>query len=352
MTGSILHYFVCGHTARGFVNLGKDAFTGIKKLFVIQSESPAIGSELIREIGEEMAGKGWDVEFIHSPFNGDAVDGVVLPGQSIGIVNSLIAGEEEVPGCEREIIQVDEGPALSTLLKGRIDEQLKQAYSKFSHALSIHDEWEKFYISSMDFKKADELTLELIGSLLGENRNNKKAIASHRYLGAATPRGSVDFVPELTESLPQRFFIKGRPGSGKSTLLKKLAKQAEARGFDTEIYHCGFDPESLDMVIVRELGFAIFDSTAPHEYFPEREGDSVIDMYGTVIAEGTDEKYESELKDVAARYKEKVQEATAHLKEAYKIYNLVLESGSPVRSGMRKTQEKLISRIYQSLPEY
>ncbi|WP_409296225.1 hypothetical protein V1498_21545 [Peribacillus sp. SCS-26] len=350
MTGRILHYFVCGHTARGFVNLGKGAFTGIKKLFVLKSESLNIGSELIREIGEEMAGKGWDIEFIHSPFNGDAVDGVVLPGQRIGIVNYLIAGEE-VPGCEREIIQVDEGPALSSLLEGRINEQLKHAYSKFSHALSIHDEWEKFYISSMDFKKADELTDELIGNLLGENRNNKKAVARHRYLGAATPRGSVDFVPNLTESLRHRFFIKGRPGSGKSTLLKKLAKQAEARGFDTEIYHCGFDPESLDMVIVRELGFAIFDSTAPHEYFPEREGDSVIDMYGTVIAEGTDEKYESELKDVSARYKEQVQAATAHLKEAYGIYNLGLESGSPECAGVHKTKEKLVSRIYQSLSE-
>ena len=34
--------------------------------------------------------------------------------------------------------------------------------------------------------------------------------------------------------------------------------------FDVEIYHCGFDPHSLDMVIVREVGIAIFDSTSPH----------------------------------------------------------------------------------------
>ena len=40
-------------------------------------------------------------------------------------------------------------------------------------------------------------------------------------------------------------------------MLKKLAKVAEEKGFDVEVYHCGFDPNSLDMVIVRELGFAI-----------------------------------------------------------------------------------------------
>ena len=45
-------------------------------------------------------------------------------------------------------------------------------------------------------------------------------------------------------------------------MLKKLAKAAEEKGFEVEVYHCGFDPNSLDMVIVRELGFAIL--IAPH----------------------------------------------------------------------------------------
>ena len=42
----------------------------------------------------------------------------------------------------------------------------------------------------------------------------------HRFLGAATPKGAVDFVPNLTEGLPHRYFIKGPPGPGKSTMLK------------------------------------------------------------------------------------------------------------------------------------
>ena len=45
-------------------------------------------------------------------------------------------------------------------------------------------------------------------------------------------------------------------------MLKKLAEAAEEKGFEVEVYHCGFDPNSLDMVIVRELGFAIL--IAPH----------------------------------------------------------------------------------------
>ena len=97
---------------------------------------------------------------------------------------------------------------------------------------------------------------------------NKPSKVQHRFLGAATPVGAVDFVPNLTEDVPKRYFIKGRPGSGKSTMLKKIVAEGEKRGFDIEVYHCGFDPNSLDMIIIRELGIAIFDSTAPHEILP------------------------------------------------------------------------------------
>lgn len=33
------------------------------------------------------------------------------------------------------------------------------------------------------------------------------------------------------------------------------------------------------MLIIPELSVCIFDSTAPHEYFPNRESDHTIDMY-------------------------------------------------------------------------
>lgn len=48
---------------------------------------------------------------------------------------------------------------------------------------------------------------------------------------------------------------------------------------------------SLDMVLLRELDIVIFDSTAPHEYFPDRDNDEVVDMYEITVTPGTDEKY-------------------------------------------------------------
>ena len=31
-------------------------------------------------------------------------------------------------------------------------------------------------------------------------------------------------------------------------MLKSLASASESRGFDVQVFHCGFDPNSLDML--------------------------------------------------------------------------------------------------------
>ena len=103
--------------------------------------------------------------------------------------------------------------------------------------------------------------------------------------------------------------------------MKKLASAAENRGFDVEIYHCGFDPNSLDMVILRELGITIFDSTAPHEYFPTREGDEIIDLYQVAILPETDENYSEQIKDISTRYRNKMNDGTTDLALAKKLHD-------------------------------
>ena len=89
-------------------------------------------------------------------------------------------------------------------------------------------------------------------------------------------------------------------------MLKKIAKAVMELGYDVEVYNCGFDPDSKDMVISRELNFAIFDSTAPHEYFPSREDDEIIDVYTTYIDGDVDKIHKEEIKKIALNYKDQV----------------------------------------------
>ncbi|WP_051348814.1 hypothetical protein [Peribacillus kribbensis] len=345
MTGKVIRYFVCGHTARGFRNLSDQALAGMEHLFVLDSASPSSDSALIKAVGEELVRNGLDIEFLHNPLDAHEVDGVLIPSRKAGLVREPIAGGASALDCRTTRINLEE-QAASSLVTDSVEEQRGLAYEAFAEALAIHDEWEKYYIHNMDFTKADELTDTLIIEWLGNRSSGKNSVIKHRFLGAATPSGSVDFVPLLTDDINQRYFIKGRPGSGKSTMLKKLAKQAELQGFDVEVYHCGFDPESLDMVILRELGIAVFDSTAPHEYFPSRTNDQIIDMYSSVITPGTDERYQNELEDIALCYKQKVSEATSFLSEAKKYYDHFLaETNSSCAHELDVMIEKIAEKI-------
>ena len=165
---------------------------------------------------------------------------------------------------------------------------LQAAWDSFGQARVVHDEWERYYIENMDFAAADRLAEETCESLIGGKRSlTGKGACVERFFGAATVSGSVDHIRSITQELERRYFLKGRPGTGKSTFLKRIAAAAQENGFDVEFYRCSLDPNSCDMVLIRELGFCVFDSTAPHEYFPERPGDEEIDLYRAAVREGT-----------------------------------------------------------------
>src|SRR5699024_2759711 len=134
----------------------------------------------------------------------------------------------------------------------------------------IHDDLEAIYIQEMDFKRADELIDQFIfrqvKNIPMENRSSQ---IYRRMFGTNTADGAVNVALELMHPITKRFILKGRAGTGKSVFMKNVAKACEKRGLDVELYHCSFDPSSIDMVLVRN-DFCIMDGTAPHEINPER----------------------------------------------------------------------------------
>ncbi|MFB6466308.1 PRK06851 family protein [Cytobacillus sp. Hz8] len=361
MAGKIKNYFAGGNTARGFFSLYESNLQGLSRVYILKGGPGTGKSTLMKTIGNNWLKKGFNIEFLHCSSDNDSIDGVIIPALKVGIVDGTAPHiiEPAAPGAIEEYVNLGEAWDSEKLslqaseiifLNSQIKEAFQSAYRTFNSALSIHDDWEKIYIENMDFKKADELTATLKKSFFANMSLNKKADIRHRFLGAATPKGAVDFVPNLTEDIPKRYFIKGRAGSGKSTLLKELATKAEARGFDVEIYHCGFDPHSLDMVIVRELGIAIFDSTAPHEYFPSRDGDEIVDMYEKVIMPGTDEIYAERIAEIAKLYRAKMNEATGYLAQAKELHDhleaIYLEAMDfQVADGIRERIDQKIQQL-------
>lgn len=287
-------------------------------------------SEIMQRFYEALKDEYDDLELIHHPSDPEHLQGIMIPSIKFAIMSStppnrISEDQHKGPITILNVYDFYNMDAInaqrSTIdnLTIRIAELHQEAYEGYSEALNIHDEWEKIFIDQSNFKAANEYADYLVRKLFpAEEPRSSSPLMKHRFLGAATPQGAVDFVPELTAGL-KRYLIKGRPGSGKSTLLRKIVARGTELGYDLEIYQCGLDPKSLDMIICRELGFAIFDSTAPHEYEPSLDSDEIIDMYKISIDPATDDRFKQEIAEIAARYREQMKQSNHALKEAAKL---------------------------------
>ncbi len=100
--------------------------------------------------------------------------------------------------------------------------------------------------------------------------SNKKKV----FLAANSPNGFVSLFDELYNPYQncRAYIIKGGPGTGKSSLMKKLGAAAEEKGLDVIYVYCSSDPQSLDGVIIPQLGVSVADGTAPHVLEPKFPG--------------------------------------------------------------------------------
>lgn len=102
------------------------------------------------------------------------------------------------------------------------------------------------------------------------------------FFGANNKSGYCSLYRELYNPYEKgnHIILKGGPGTGKSTLMKKVANKLYNDGYYVEQGFCSADPNSLDVVYAPEIGFSIFDGTAPHTFDPTMPGvnEHIVDL--------------------------------------------------------------------------
>lgn len=327
-------YFARANTASGCVNLLRCNLGDIKNVYILSGKSECVKSEILRKLTE----KNQNCECIYNPFFVGEIEGVIFRDTKTAVLSEALA-EGQTDG---EKILCRAGAEIEKCDKIKAEVAYKKLYEAYAEAKEIHDEWEKLYIKRMDFSRLNKYGDGVIEQLIGNKKASLGTYKCERFFGASTPDGAVNYIDNITENLSARYFIKGRPGTGKSTFLKRLAKAAEDAGFGREIYYCSFDKNSLDMVVVPELSFCVFDSTAPHEVFPQRQGDVILDFYEEAGLSGVDEEMANSLSDVSARYKRKISEGLCYLRLG-NLYSK--EQATPDDSYTTQMAEMLYDRI-------
>ena len=319
-----MKYFVRANTCTGEVNFLSNNLNGIEKIYLIQSEFEFLVSTFIMRLCAHVKLQNDEIEMIYNPFIMNNLDGFVIRSKKIAVLNSglMTANNRciliDIDSCIKKK-RYAYNLACASDYKAEVLQKKQCIYMVYEGAKKIHDEWENLYIENMNFDMLNGFCNDFINGFNVE-KTNKTSSRCDRFFGGAFHSANINYIDDLTKDIKNRYFIKGRPGTGKSTFLKKLANHFENSGYNVEVYHCGFDSNSLDMVVCRELSVCVFDSTSPHEKFPSLTNDSILDFYKNSGLEGVDEKLEAKLNDVKLRYGKMMSLSKIYMEEIHDLY--------------------------------
>ncbi len=109
-----------------------------------------------------------------------------------------------------------------------------------------------------------------------------KGNARHYFPGNNTPGGFFSYYHYILDQKEARqiWCLKGGPGTGKSSFMRKIGDAMLEEGYNVDFLHCSSDSNSLDGILMRDLGVAMVDGTAPHVIDPKNPGavDTIINL--------------------------------------------------------------------------
>lgn len=332
------HYFVHGHTQAGFFSVLPQLMKQLEAMFVLKGLSRRLADAFLHEMGNLYLEEGHAVDFIWHPSDAQKLEGIRLREKNIAVFHHELVEKVKENLCEPRIVSLSFAKALDNekkalheekikLLEKERDDYYKKAYECFQEAKIFHEEKEKLYFPAIDFQKADAVSNKLIKKIFPDEKQSKNASPNEEtlFFGAATPNGAVNFIESLTEGTKKRYIVKGRSGSGKSTLIRKIGAEAQKRGYNITYFLCGFDPKSVDMLIIEDLLISIFDGTSPHVIDPTRETDEVIDLFRLTMNQRVEEEKKAEIALLEQNYKQKMQQGTYYLQKAKQAHDVMDE---------------------------
>lgn len=358
--GKIMHAFPGGNTCNGFHSFYEYILpqNEANRIFILKG-GPGVGkSTFMRRIGLEMGSMGHNVEFMHCSSDNNSLDGVVITDLKIALIDGTAPHivDPKHPGAIDEIIHLgdfwnEEGLRSNReeiiLITSEISGLFARAYKYLGAGKYIYDDIEKIYDEATDIRAVNKGVEKITARIFREvDSQDKPGKERHLFLSAITPDGPKNYILNQMEYQKNVYIVKGQHGKGHKKVFSSIAESAALKGLDIMYFHCAFNPEIIEHIVIPELHTAV---TTSRKYHPVNSispteiinldnylDKSTLDKYSEVLDYDT-----AEFDNLFSKAVEKISQAKAlHDKlETYYVPNMDFDSIENLR---KKVLKKII----------
>lgn len=171
-TGSERHLFVTAFTPNGIVTYIDTLLDEYDTFYVLNGEPGTGKTMLLSYIADESLKRGLNTEFYHNALIPEKIEHVLIPQIKTAFLSSDEINKKNFDGIQ---IYMNDYLIKQAKLNNKEEinyiknvfyENINKALALINSAKKMHDELEKFYISSMDFDKVQEMTDYTINKIL------------------------------------------------------------------------------------------------------------------------------------------------------------------------------------------
>ena len=363
--GKIRRVFPGGNTSLGFYSLYEYILPQeeANRIFILKG-GPGVGkSTFITKIGEDMIDLGIDIEYHHCSSDNDSLDGILIPSIKVALIDGTAPHvvDPKNPGAVDEIINLGEywdeskiSPMKDKVLKinkqtGRL---FKIAYSLLKEAKVAYDECKSYVSESIDQSRYNEILKGLLGNIFQGVSDNFANTPKQRHLfaSAITPGGIKNYVSTIINSSMRIYALEGEFGSGIREMLAQIAQTATEKGLFTQQFHCPFEPDRLDMVIIPDINTAIINISKPfHNSISQIDGVNFEDIINLNVCMRREmlEVYEAEFNDSKKRFYSLLTNAIEHLAMAKTAHDAMEKYYIPAMDfkAVEEKRQEILKRI-------
>lgn len=287
--GHVRRVFPGGNTSRGFYSFYDHIAPNDDGYSFVLKGGPGTGkSTFIRQIADELIAQGVEAEFHHCSADASSIDAVVFGDSGLCIVDGTAPHVYEPRHYNVDGEIVDLSPFLDAKAVKRHEKAIRlitadakaafqRAYRYLAAARHVREDW----AASRQAAGGDTCLPQRAASFVEQIFHPPPAPsdiprgdvghARRLFASSITPDGPLHHLDTLLAPLKRIFIVNGQTGTGRERLLEMIGQAALIRGYDTQFFHCAFEPKHIDHVIIPALSTAVLSSEPPHTFPDERQ---------------------------------------------------------------------------------